>query len=69
MTTDEFRKQIEEGIPSELPVPKAYDYNLNHAPKRKDFLKNFILSWQKSLQTNWQHTAGFTCTGSNLIMR
>jgi urocanate hydratase len=38
MTTAEFKKQIAEGIPSELPVIKSYDYNLNHAPRRKDIL-------------------------------
>jgi urocanate hydratase len=38
MTTAEFKKQISEGIPSELPVTKPYDYSLNHAPKRKDIL-------------------------------
>jgi len=26
------------GIPSELPDPKAFDVNINHAPKRKDIL-------------------------------
>ena len=40
MTTAEFRKQIAEGIPSELPAPKPYDHKLNHAPKRKDILNN-----------------------------
>ena len=38
MTTAEFRKQIAEGIPSELPDPKPYDLTINHAPKRKDIL-------------------------------
>ena len=38
MSTAEFKKQISEGIPSELPVPKPYDSNINHAPKRKDIL-------------------------------
>ncbi len=38
MTNAEFRKQISEGIPSELPSPKPYDFGLNHAPKRKDIL-------------------------------
>jgi urocanate hydratase len=40
MTTAEFKKQIAEGIPSELPSPKPYDFNLNHAPKRKDILSS-----------------------------
>ena len=40
MTTDNFKNQITEGIPSELPASKPYDYNLNHAPKRKDILNS-----------------------------
>ncbi|MEI6048571.1 MAG: urocanate hydratase [Bacteroidota bacterium] len=38
MSTSDFKIQITEGIPSELPVHKPYDYTLNHAPKRKDIL-------------------------------
>ncbi len=38
MTTSEFRKMITEGIPENLPDPKPYDPNINHAPKRKDLL-------------------------------
>ena len=38
MTREEFQKAILEGIPSELPEPKPYDRNINHAPKRKDVL-------------------------------
>jgi len=41
MTTAEFKKQIKEGIPSELPRQKPYDHNINHAPKRKDLLSSF----------------------------
>ncbi|MCB7482444.1 urocanate hydratase [Christiangramia sediminis] len=33
-----FKDQILEGIPNELPPAKAYDESLNHAPKRKDIL-------------------------------
>ncbi len=33
-----FKEQIKQGIPTELPAPKAYDPNINHAPKRKDIL-------------------------------
>ena len=40
MTTNEFKKLISEGIPSELPAPKPYDQNLNHAPKRKEILNS-----------------------------
>ena len=38
MTTTDFKKLVAEGIPSELPDPKPYDAELNHAPKRKDIL-------------------------------
>ena len=40
MTSAEFKKQVAEGIPSELPALKPYDHNINHAPKRKDILNN-----------------------------
>lgn len=33
-----FKEAILQGIPSELPAPKAYDPNINHAPKRKEIL-------------------------------
>ncbi len=33
-----FKKDILQGIPSELPEPKAYDAAINHAPRRKDIL-------------------------------
>ena len=35
---NEFHKDILGGIPAALPQPKAYDPNINHAPKRKDIL-------------------------------
>ena len=38
MTLEEFQQSIREGIPAELPVPKPYDPEINHAPKRKDIL-------------------------------
>lgn len=38
MTNEEFKKQILQGIPNELPLIKSYDTNINHAPKRKDIL-------------------------------
>lgn len=38
MTTEEFQKQIKAGIPAELPAPKPYDRDINHAPRRKDIL-------------------------------
>lgn len=34
----DFKEQILKGIPDTLPEPKAYDTNINHAPKRKDIL-------------------------------
>ena len=33
-----FQQQIQQGIPNELPQPKPYDSNINHAPKRKEIL-------------------------------
>jgi urocanate hydratase len=33
-----FKEEIAQGIPTELPPFKAFDPNLNHAPKRKDIL-------------------------------
>ncbi|WP_075340394.1 urocanate hydratase [Tenacibaculum agarivorans] len=33
-----FQKQILQGIPNELPTPKAYPEDINRAPKRKDIL-------------------------------
>lgn len=33
-----FKEQILQGIPDELPNPKSYDPEINHAPKRKDIL-------------------------------
>lgn len=38
MTLQEFQQSIREGIPTELPAPKAYEPEINHAPKRKDIL-------------------------------
>lgn len=38
MTLQEFQQSIKEGIPAELPAPKPYDPEINHAPKRKDIL-------------------------------
>jgi urocanate hydratase len=35
-----FQEQILEGIPSELPFPKPYETNINHAPKRKEILSD-----------------------------
>ncbi len=38
MSREEFQKLVLQGIPSELPSPKAYDTEINHAPKRKEIL-------------------------------
>ncbi|MPM04364.1 Urocanate hydratase [bioreactor metagenome] len=38
MTPEEFKNAILAGIPNELPAPKTYNPNANHAPKRKDIL-------------------------------
>jgi urocanate hydratase len=38
MEKEAFKKKVLEGIPQELPELKAYDTNLNHAPRRKDIL-------------------------------
>ncbi|MCH8556119.1 MAG: urocanate hydratase [Schleiferiaceae bacterium] len=36
----DFKSQILQGIPKELPTPQPYDPNVNHAPKRKDILSH-----------------------------
>ncbi|GGP05874.1 urocanate hydratase [Cloacibacterium rupense] len=33
-----FQEQIQQGIPTELPQPKPYESQINHAPKRKEIL-------------------------------
>ncbi len=38
MSQTEFKNAILQGIPGELPPAKAYDANVNHAPRRKDIL-------------------------------
>ena len=38
MTLQEFREDIRRGIPDQLPEPKPYDAEINHAPKRKEIL-------------------------------
>jgi urocanate hydratase len=38
MTREEFQKVVLQGIPEELPSPKQYDTEINHAPKRKEIL-------------------------------
>lgn len=38
MTLEQFRRDIEAGIPDQLPAPKPYDKTVNHAPRRKEIL-------------------------------
>jgi len=38
MSPNEFKQAIIQGIPDELPPPKPYDPDVNHAPRRKDIL-------------------------------
>ena len=38
MTNEAFQNEIRAGIPDTLPRAKAYDPDINHAPKRKDIL-------------------------------
>ena len=38
MTNEAFQNEIRAGIPDTLPQAKAYDPDINHAPKRKDIL-------------------------------
>ena len=38
MTTEDFKKELQAGIPDTLPEMPAYDTSINHAPKRKDIL-------------------------------
>lgn len=38
MTTEEFRMEIRQGIPDQLPEPEEFNPGINHAPRRKDIL-------------------------------
>ena len=38
MTRSEFQALVAEGLPAELPQPRALDPNVSHAPRRKDIL-------------------------------
>ena len=33
-----FAQEIQEGIPSSIPLEKPWDLHVNHAPKRKEIL-------------------------------
>jgi len=61
MTPEDFKKAILAGIPTELPAPKPYNPNANHAPKRKDILtkKEKQLAIRNALRyfpENWHAT-------------
>ena len=47
-----FKEEILQGIPAELPQAKAYDPQINHAPKRKDILseKEKVLAIKNALR-------------------
>jgi len=38
MNNIEFKKQVLQGIPDDLPDLKPYDHSVSHAPKRRDVL-------------------------------
>ena len=38
MTLEDFRKDIQTGIPTQIPAKKEYEPSINHAPKRKEIL-------------------------------
>ena len=40
MSNEDFKREIRLGIPNELPEPKPYDTEINHAPKRKEILSS-----------------------------
>ena len=40
MNNEDFKREIRLGIPNELPEPKPYDTEINHAPKRKEILSS-----------------------------
>ncbi len=40
MSNEDFKREIRIGIPNELPEPKPYDTEINHAPKRKEILSS-----------------------------
>ena len=48
MTLQEFQQSIREGIPAELPAPKPYDPEVNHAISNR----GTMLFWPVNLQKN-----------------
>ena len=45
MNLSAFKTAILQGIPEELPLPKSYETDINHAPKRKDILSTKEKNW------------------------
>ena len=54
-TNDDFQTMILQGIPDELPEPREYDPDVNHAPRRRDILtpeeKKFVYEVRKWIKT------------------
>ena len=52
VTVQSFADQIRAGIPDELPPTRAYDADINHAPKRKEILspEEKVLALQNALR-------------------
>ena len=48
-----FKKEIQQGIPNNLPVSIDYDSSINHAPKRKDILS--LAEKKLALQNTMQY--------------
>ncbi len=72
MNLKEFQQAIREGIPAELPAPKPYDPEINHAPKRKDILtaEEKKLAVRNALRYFApRHHAVFICIVASLIIR
>ena len=70
MTLEEFRQDIVNGIPAELPAPREYDPAVNHAPRRKDILTPEQKQLApRSLPTSCIVTDVYICTASVLTMR
>ncbi|MCK0146098.1 urocanate hydratase [Arenibacter sp. F26102] len=63
MTTENFKAQILQGIPKELPVKRNYPENTNRAPKRRDILsleekKLAIRNALRYFPVDWHETLG-----------
>jgi urocanate hydratase len=63
MTNDDFKAQILQGIPKELPLKKVPPKNINRAPKRKDVLsleekKLAVRNALRYFPTDWHEALG-----------